>query len=203
MADISRVALFGKLNPVGYRAIEAATVSCKLRGNPYVELVHWIHQILTLTDSDLHRILKAFGVDPAALAGDMTATLDRLPRGSTSISDLSSHLEEATERGWVYATLLFGEGQVRTGHVVVGILKTPSLRNALKAISKEFDKIKIDDLTDRFRDISAGSPEEAMAATAGLETGGGAAPGEASGAMAPAAMGKQEALKRYSVDLTE
>ena len=148
MADISRVALFGKLNPVGYRAIEAATVSCKLRGNPYVELVHWIHQILTLTDSDVHRILKHFRADPAALAGDMTATLDRLPRGSTSISDLSSHLEEATERGWVYATLLFGEGQVRTGHIVVGMLKTPSLRNALKAISKEFDKIKIDELTD-------------------------------------------------------
>src|SRR5258706_8950838 len=202
MADISRVALFGKLNPVGSRAIEAATVSCKLRGNPYVELVHWIHQILTLTDSDLHRILKHFGADPAGLASDMTATLDRLPRGSTSISDLSSHLEEATERGWVYATLLYGEGQVRTGHIVIGILKTASLRNALKAISKEFDKIKIDELTDRFRDIAAGSPEEAMAAGASLETGGGAAPGEASGAVAPPPMGKQEAPKRYSVDLT-
>ena len=34
MADISRVALFGKLNSLGYRAIEAATVFCKLRGNP-------------------------------------------------------------------------------------------------------------------------------------------------------------------------
>src|SRR5262249_56914539 len=32
---------------------------------------------------------------------------------------------------------------------------------------------------------------------------GGAAPGEASGAMAPAAMGKQQALKQFSVDLTE
>ena len=203
MADISRVALFGKLNPVAYRAIEAATVSCKLRGNPYVELAHWIHQILTLSDSDLHRIVKHFNADPGALARDLTATLDRLPRGSTSISDLSSHLEEATERGWVYATLLFGEGQVRTGHIVVGILKTPSLRNALKAISKEFDKIKVEDLTDRFHEIAAGSPEETLAATDGAITGGGAAPGEASGAMPPAALGKQEALKRFSVDLTE
>jgi type VI secretion system protein VasG len=31
----------------------------------------------------------------------------------------------------------------------------------------------------------------------------GAAPGEASGAMAPASMGKQEALAKFSVDLTE
>jgi len=203
MADISRVALFGKLNGAAYRAIEAATVSCKLRGNPYVELAHWIHQILTLSDSDMHRILKKYDVNPSTLATDLTATLDRLPRGSTSISDLSSHLEEATERGWVYATLLFGEGQVRTGHVVVGILKTPALKNALKAISKEFEKIKIDDLTDSFRDVTAGSPEESLSATDGGAAGGGATPGEASGAMPPAALGKQEALKRFSIDLTE
>ena len=46
MTEISRTALFGKLNPIAYRAIEGATVFCKLRGNPYVELVHWLHQIL-------------------------------------------------------------------------------------------------------------------------------------------------------------
>jgi type VI secretion system protein VasG len=202
MADISRVNLFGKLNAVGYRSIEAATVFCKLRGNPYVELVHWIHQILQLNDSDLHRILKHFKVDPASLARDLTAALDRLPRGSTSVSDLSSHLEEATERGWVYATLLFGEGQVRTGHVVVGMLKTPALRNALRAISKEFDLIKVEELSDTFGAVCGGSPEEAMHATDGAPMGGGVAPGEASGAVAPAAMGKQEALQRFSVDLT-
>ena len=42
MSEISRVALFGKLNSLGYKAIESATVFCKLRGNPYVDLVHWI-----------------------------------------------------------------------------------------------------------------------------------------------------------------
>ena len=31
MAEISRVALFGKLNSVGYKAIESATVFCKLQ----------------------------------------------------------------------------------------------------------------------------------------------------------------------------
>jgi type VI secretion system protein VasG len=58
MAEISRVALFGRLNPLAYKAIESATVFCKLRGNPYVELVHWVHQILQVEDSDLHRIVR-------------------------------------------------------------------------------------------------------------------------------------------------
>ncbi|MAI32785.1 MAG: type VI secretion system ATPase TssH [Rhodopirellula sp.] len=203
MSDISRTSLFGKLNSVGYKSIESATVFCKMRGNPYVELVHWLNQILQLQDSDLHHIVKQFNINPARLVKDMTNALDRLPRGSTSISDLSSHIEEAVERGWVYGTLMFGESQVRTGHLMVGILKTRGLTNALHGISEEFTKIKLDTLTDRFDEVVAGSPEEALRSSDGFQVGGGAAPGEASGAMPPAAMGKQEALKQFTVDLTQ
>ena len=101
MSEINRVSLFGKLNEIAYKGIESATVFCKMRGNPYVELVHWLNQILQLQDSDLHRIIKQFNLDPSHRAKDFTAALDKLPRGSTSISDLSSHVEEAVERGWV------------------------------------------------------------------------------------------------------
>ena len=203
MSEISRVALFGKLNKVAYKAIESATVFCKMRGNPYVELVHWMHQILQLQDSDLHRIIKQFDINPATLVRDMTEALDSLPRGSSSISDLSAHVEEAVERGWVFGSLLFGESQVRTGHLVVGIIKTRSLRNGLIDVSKEFEKIKYDTLTDRFTEVVSGSPENNLRATDGFQAGGGAVPGEASGAMPPAQMGKQEALHQFTVDLTE
>ncbi|MBV6289712.1 type VI secretion system ATPase TssH [Pseudomonas aegrilactucae] len=199
MGEISRAALFGKLNSVAYKAIEAATVFCKLRGNPYVELAHWLHQLLQLQDSDLHRIIRQFNLEPARLAADLTAALDRLPRGSTSITDLSSHVEEAVERGWVYGSLMFGESQVRTGYLVIGVLKTPSLRNALLALSREFDKVKVETLTERFDEYVGDSPENALAASDGFNAG---VPGEASGAMAPSALGKQEALKRFTVDLT-
>jgi type VI secretion system protein VasG len=203
MAEINRTSLFGKLNTIGYEAIEGATIFCKLRGNPYVELVHWLHQILKLPDSDLHHIIKHFDIDPSRLAADMTANLDRLPRGSTSISDLSSHLEDSAERGWVYGSLLFGESQIRTGHLMVGMLKTSGLRNVLLGMSNEFGKIKLEELTDNFAGIVAGSPEESMAATDGTSL---RAESEVTGSaaeMAPAAMGKQEALARFSVDLTE
>ena len=137
MSEINRAALFGKLNSLAYKAIEGATVFCKLRGNPYVELVHWLQQIMQTPDSDLHRIIKRFELDTSRLAKDVTESLDRLPRGATSISDLSSHVQDAVERGWVYGSLMFGEGQVRTGHLLVGILKTQGLRNALAAMSRE------------------------------------------------------------------
>ncbi|MET0010481.1 MAG: type VI secretion system ATPase TssH [Candidatus Thiodiazotropha sp. 6PLUC4] len=200
---MNRAALFGKLNSLGYKAIESATVFCKMRGNPYVELVHWIHQVLQLQDSDLHKIIKQFNLEPSHLAKDITETLDTLPRGSTSISDLSSHVEEATERGWVYGTLMFGDSQVRTGYLMIGILKTKSLHNALLRISDQFKKLNVETLTERFAEVVEGSPEEAMRSSDGFQVGGGAAPGEASDAIAPAQMGKQQALQQFSVDLTE
>jgi type VI secretion system protein VasG len=200
MSEISRSALFGKLNSLAYKAIESATVFCKLRGNPYVELVHWIQQILQAPDSDLHRIVRHFELDPSRVAKDVTEALDRLPRGASSISDLSAHVENAVERGWVYGTLMFGEPRVRTGHLVVGMLKTPSLRNALLAISRQFEHVKSDTLTEEFARIVNGSPEDKLGSMDGSSL---AAPGEASDAMAPAQMGKQEALKRFATNLTE
>ncbi|MGK2926582.1 MAG: hypothetical protein ACSLE2_13280, partial [Lysobacterales bacterium] len=67
MTEISRSALFGKLNSLLYQSIESATVFCKMRGNPYVELVHWLQQILQLQDSDLRRILDHYKIENARL----------------------------------------------------------------------------------------------------------------------------------------
>ena len=103
MTEIARTSLFGKLNPLAYKAIEGATVFCKLRGNPYVELQHWLYQILNTPDSDLHRIVKHYGLDAAQLSADLMASLDRLPRGATSVTDLSSWVAfvAALAVGWV------------------------------------------------------------------------------------------------------
>lgn len=203
MAEIKRSVLFGKLNSFLYKSIEGATVFCKMRGNPYVELVHWINQILQSQDSDLHHIIRHFGLNASKVASDLTNALEQLPRGATSISDFSPHLEQGVERAWVYSSLLFNTTSVRSGILVYGILETPGLKNVLLSISGELSKIKTPELADKFASICGGSPEDQLAARdAGRGVGGGVSPGEASGAMAPAEMGNQEALNRYSVDLT-
>lgn len=202
MSEISRTALFGKLNSLGYKAIEGATIFCKMRGNPYVELEHWFAQLLQAQDSDLNKIIQHYGIDASVLAKDMTTALDRLPRGATSINDFSPHVENAIERAWTYATLQFGEAQVRTGYLTLGMLKTQSLRNPLLGISRQFEKIKPEDLAENFSKICDASPEAHMRAQDGTGMGSGA-PGEDSGAIAPAAMGKGDALKKFAVDITE
>ena len=199
MAEISRATLFGKLNPLMFKAAEGAVTFCKLRGNPHVDLTHWLFQIVNLPDSDLHRILRHFEVDTARLVRDFQTMLERLPRGASAIEDFSEHLPYAVKEGWMYATLLFGESQVRSGYLLVGLLKNDRLRNVLTRISGEFEKVKVETLTEDFARIVKGSPEDGQVASDGFGPG---TPGEASHAIPPAAMGKQEALRRFASDLT-
>ncbi len=104
MSDIGRIDLFGKLNALLYQGLESATAFCKLRGNPYVELVHWMHQILQGQDSDLHRIARRFELDAERLQADLAGALEQLPRGAGSVSDLSEHIDHAVERAWILAS---------------------------------------------------------------------------------------------------
>ena len=90
------------------------------------------------------------------------------------MTDLSSWVESAVERGWVYGSLMFGDTQVRTGTLLLGMLKTTSLRAVLVSISRQFERIQADALAQDFGKIVAGSPEDGQPATAS-----GAAPGEA------------------------
>ncbi|CAN7209519.1 type VI secretion system ATPase TssH [Acidovorax sp. LjRoot129] len=201
MSEISRLALFGKLNPLLFKSLEGATVFCKLRGNPYVELVHWLHQLLQENDSDLLRLFRHFEVDAEQLAADVLRSLDRLPRGATSISDFSDQIEMSIERGWVYATLMFNESQIRSAYWLSGMLRTRTLANELRSISKELEKLSEPGLSDAFPKVLPLSPEAKLQAADGSGLQG--TPGEASGATSPLGGGKQEALQRYTVDLTE
>ncbi|MDC9580736.1 type VI secretion system ATPase TssH [Xenorhabdus sp. PR6a] len=165
MSEISRSVLFGKLNRTLFTCLESATTFCKLRGNPYVELVHWLHQLMQQQNSDLQQLIRYFSLDESALTKDIVTALDRLPRGASAISDLSEHIDNAVERAWVYGSLKFGVSEIRSAHLLIGILKTFNLRNTLKSISPQFDRINADTLLDNFTGICSDSDESQASAS--------------------------------------
>jgi len=199
MTDIRRVSLFSKLNPMLYKALETATAFAKLRGNAYVELVHWLHQILQLQDSDMLRIIKRAGLNLDAVEQDLVRALDRLPHGATSISDISEHVDNAVERAWVYASLRFEATSIRGAYLLAGIIKTPGLRQVLSGISREFDKIVPDVLVAQLASWTEGSPEDDFDVAAASPAGGAPAAAHHQGD-GPAAGGS--ALAKYASDLT-
>ncbi|WP_067703752.1 type VI secretion system ATPase TssH [Erwinia sp. ErVv1] len=189
MSEISRAVLFGKLDTLLFTSLESATAFCKLRGNPYVELVHWLHQLMQHQEGDIQQLIRYFSLDEDALTRDVVAALDRLPRGASAVSDLSEHIDSAVERAWVYGSLKFGVQQIRGGHLIIGLLKTFNLANLLKGISPQFGRISADTLLEQFDTIFANSKEAQLAA---------AAPAESAGAV-PTQKGT---LAQYAQDLT-
>ncbi|AWU99913.1 type VI secretion system ATPase TssH [Burkholderia sp. JP2-270] len=196
---ISRQTLFGKLGVQLYRGIESATSFCKLRGNPFVELVHWLHQVLQQPDGDLQRIVRHASIDRDALERDFARALAALPAGASAISDFSWHIELAIERAWVLATLEYDDRSVRGAWLIAALVSTPDLRRVLLSISPAFGKIPVDGLGDVLPAWIAGSPEAADGPYDHSELSP-ATPGEASGAMPGAPKGGS--LEQYCTDLT-
>ena len=198
MAKLKRIQLFSKLDAKAYGAMESATILCKTRGNPYVELVHWVNQIIMGEQTDWHEAIRHFALDEAKLAKDMVAALDTLPRGASSISDFSNGIQLVIKEAWMIASLVFNEGAIRTGHLLCAIKQTPEFARLLHDMSGEFVKINGDLLTENFAQIVAGSAETSTPATDGES----AATGQAGAMMAGSAMGAGEALRQYTLDMT-
>ncbi|MFB9128887.1 type VI secretion system ATPase TssH [Paraburkholderia dipogonis] len=196
---ISRQALFGKLGATLFRSIESATAFCKLRGNPYVELVHWLHQLLQLPDSDMHRIARHAGIERETLERDLALALAALPAGASSISDISHHIELAVERAWVLATLDFGDRRIRGAWLLAALLGTPELRRVLLSASPAFARIPADAPRDELIAWIDGSPESSDAPYDNTDFSA-AVPGEASQAL-PAGS-KRSPIEQYCSDLS-
>lgn len=198
MSDISLEAVTGKLNRVGYEAFIQALRQAKGAGNRNVELAHWLLHILQRDRTDLALTADHFKLDRARLLAEIGAAADGFRRNETEMPGISNTVVDLLDRGWHYATLFFGETQIRTGHVLVAALKSLELRRALTTLSREFAKVAPDALSAEHRTIWAGSEEENLRPMDGSGLRAAGTPG-AEAERGPAGT---TALDRFSQDLT-
>ncbi|GJE13933.1 type VI secretion system ATPase TssH [Methylobacterium longum] len=197
MADISLETVTGKLNRVGYEAFFQALRHAKGAGNRNVELGHWLLHLLQGSGTDIALTADAYKLDRARLLGEIERAVSGLRRNETEMPGISNAVVDLLDRGWHYATLFFGETQIRTGHILVAGLKAPELRRAFLALSQEFAKIPVEALSAEHRGLWGRSDEETLRPMDGSGVVAAGTPGAASGA----ANGKT-ALDRFSQDLT-
>jgi len=197
-ADISVESVAGKLNRIGYEAFIQALRQAKSAGNRNIELGHWMLHLLQRDRTDLALTVDHFKLDRGKLMADATAVVGGFRKNETEMPGISNQIADTLDRGWHYATLLFGETQIRTGHLVVAMLKSVELRRALVGISQQFAKIGVDELAAGYRSIWAESEEGNLRPMDG--SGIAAASAEGTSA-APGAKGTT-ALDRFSQDLT-
>ncbi|MFA5537565.1 MAG: type VI secretion system ATPase TssH [Gemmobacter sp.] len=200
MTDISLETVAGKLNRIGYDAFLQSMRHARGEGNRHVELSHWLYHVVSNPKSDVSATLAHFRLDRARLLKDLEGVIGGLRKNATEMPSISDHLVDLLDRGWHYATLLFAESQIRTGHALVAALKSAHLRPTLVQMSKVFGQISADSLVSEARAAWKDSDEEDMRPMDG--TGIGAGSGAAPGAAGAAGPGGTTPLARFSVDMT-
>ena len=197
MAEISLEAVTGKLNRIGYESFIQALRHAKSAGNRNVELAHWIFHVLQKERTDLGLTLDKFKIDKARVLSDIARVIEGFRKNETEMPGVSTAIVDMLDRGWHYATLFFGETQIRTGHMLVGALKSNELRRAFVGLSQEFSKLNPDAIAAEHRSIWTGSEEETLRPMDGSGLRAAGTPGaEEAGAKG------QTALDRFSQDLT-
>jgi type VI secretion system protein VasG len=190
--------LIGKLNDTTRNALEAAAGFCLARTHYDIEVEHFLLKLLDMTDSDLPRILKQFGIDKSRLTGDLTRSLDKLKSGNARTPSFSPSLTDMLSEAWTIGSIDFGSAQVRTGFCILAIAGSGDLSRLMREVTREFQKISAEALHKDFWNIVAGSPEEqetAQAVPIGTE-------GLPQGAAGIPAAGKQQNLNQFTIDLT-
>ncbi|MCX7888216.1 MAG: type VI secretion system ATPase TssH [Rhodobacteraceae bacterium] len=187
---VKRKELVGKLDPVCLKAFSAAAQAAKSRGNPYVELAHFIFELAHSPRSDFEILLQAAGVDEGRLEGDIARTLDALPHGASAVEEFSDHIFRAIQEAWTFGSLEFGDDQVRSAYILLAAMKTPVLEGLLLRMSLEFDRIDPDSLKGQLGGLLEQSVEAPARAPAAEDR-----PKQKPGG--------QSALQQYATNLTE
>ena len=184
----------GKMNRVGYDAFLQAMRQARGDGNRNVELCHWLFHALSNQNCDISVTLQELKLDRGRMLKDLDQAMGKLQKNVTETPGISERLLDALNHAWTYATLFFGETQIRTGHLLVAILNDAALRRQAETYSPIFEELFADQIGKEARTLWAGSEEEDMR------------PMDGSGLVAPGAGreqgGPSTALGRFSVDMT-
>ncbi len=195
MTEITIEKYAGKMNRAGYDAFLQAMRHARGEQNRNVELCHWLFHCVSNQQSDVTMTLRELDLDRGRVLKDLDQAMAGLQKNVTETPGIAEALSDTLNHAWTYATLFFGEVQIRTGHVLLAMLNDPHLKREVIGYSPVFGDISVDRLGAEASKLWAESEEEAMR------------PMDGSGLSAPSAAGApgadaKTALGRFSVDMT-
>ncbi|WP_223669692.1 type VI secretion system ATPase TssH [Kangiella shandongensis] len=179
--------LIDKLNGFCKTSLEGSAGLCLSRSHFYVEIEHWFLKILDTESSDFKSIFNYFQVDGNKVIRDLNKSLERLKTGNEHPPALSTYLVSLIKQSWLQASIEQSNTQVRSGHLLLALLKDDSLSMLIHGISPELEKLNHEQLSVEFEQITADSDEGT----------------QEQGATANTSSKGTPALDQYTVDLTQ
>lgn len=188
MANTEIRNLIEKLNDECKSSLEKAVATCFSKTHYYVEIQHWLIELLKSETNDVHEILKYFAVNSDLLEQDILKAEQQFKNGNGHAPALSEYLMKMIQKAWVSASINQQSNSVRSGHLFLVLCNDDSLSFLMSGMSKELSKIDCAELEADFATIVSGSSENICSQ-----------PQEAAIKKA----GSQKALEQYTIDLTQ
>ena len=195
MLAIDYKSLIGKLNPQTRSALDAALGLCVSRTHYDTEIEHYLSKLVENEEADLVRILRAFDVDRPRFIRDLGHSLDKLKTGNARTPALSPTLLKMFTSAWSTGSLNFAAGQIRSGFTILALASEDELARLMMEVSREWLKIKPEELRKEFFNIVVGSKEDTTSALSETTA--------ADSSAIPKGTGKTPFLDQYATNLTE
>jgi type VI secretion system protein VasG len=189
--------LVSRLNPLCREALEGAAGLTLSRTHYNVEIEHWLLKLLDTPNSDFAVILSHFDIEAGTIVNHLNRSLDKVKTGNGRAPALAPYLVKLAKEAWMTASLEYNAGEVRSGHLLLTLLKDEDLVRLATDMSGFFGKIPVEGLASSLESITAKSIEAVSAKPA--QAGGSAGAVGESGV--PRQMGSG-ALDKFCIDLT-
>lgn len=155
-----RERIFSRLGQFAYKSFSEATKLCRSFRHEYVELEHWLRVLIESDRGDIPLILSHYDINISKVQDSLNRILHTIPNRTNATVDLSSQVELMVEKGLLISQIAENpSSEVRTSHILIGILQDPSLQRSLYRLSSEFKKIQIPQVFDDYIEIVSSSVE--------------------------------------------
>jgi type VI secretion system protein VasG len=195
--SVNLKSLIGRLDATCRAALEGATGLCHSRGNYSVEIEHFLLKLAEPSDTDLARIFRHFEIDSSRVLKDLTAAVGKLKTGNTGAMSMSKRIPQWVESAWLIGSVDYDAARVRSGHLLLALLKDEELAPIVQGLSKELNHVSVESLGKKLPEITHGSVEDREA----LSLSSAPAPGSVESAAAGISPGTK-ALDQYTENLT-
>ncbi len=151
--------LISKLNNRCRQAAERAASLCLSQGHYEVDVEHFVLSLIEQSDSDLPLLLRCYGVHLAALESDLRQEISHFKTGNSRTPVFAPQLPRLFEQAWLMASLDSESAHIRSGHCLMALISAAELRQLAVRGSQLFLQLPLEDLQQRFAELTATSVE--------------------------------------------
>jgi type VI secretion system protein VasG len=120
--------LIDRLNPVCQTALEEAASFCVSNTHYNIEVEHVLIKLLEQgPDTDAHRLLRNFEVDPSTVVHELTEATQEFKRGNSRTPSMAPQVVQLLREAWLRASTQLDLDAVRSGVILLALLDDESL----------------------------------------------------------------------------